>query len=96
MTKKGMPLGGIGAGNFMYNLSGSFGPFQMKPGIYEERFLKQAAFHVREEIKGKAVSYTLATEDVLPAWNKLNKGDAEYKALFPKATFDYKVFQSNI
>ena len=96
MTKKGMPLGGIGAGNFMYNLSGSFGPFQMKPGIYEERFLKQAAFHVREEIKGKAVSYTLATEDVLPAWNKLNKCDADYKALFPKATFDYKVFQSNI
>jgi hypothetical protein len=30
-TRKGMPLGGIGAGNFMYNVSGSFGPWVMKP-----------------------------------------------------------------
>jgi hypothetical protein len=37
-TKKGIPLGGIGAGNFMYNLCGSFGPWQMKVGRYEERF----------------------------------------------------------
>ena len=40
-----MPLRGIGTGNFMYNICGSFGPFQMKPDIYEEHFLKQAAFH---------------------------------------------------
>ena len=31
-TKKGIPLGGIGAGNFMYNLCGSFGPWQLKAG----------------------------------------------------------------
>ena len=49
MTKKGMPLGGIGTGGFMYNISGSFGPFYMKPSVYEERFLTQAAFHIREE-----------------------------------------------
>ena len=51
-TKKGIPLGGIGAGNFMYNLCGSFGPWQLKAGRYEERFLPQAAFHVREEMAG--------------------------------------------
>ncbi|MDL2256008.1 non-lysosomal glucosylceramidase [Parabacteroides sp. OttesenSCG-928-K15] len=96
MTKKGMPVGGIGTGSFMYNLSGSFGPFHMKPGIYEERYLKQAAFHIREERKGETVGYTLATEDVLPAWNRLQVGDADYKALFPKATFDYHVFQSKV
>ena len=96
MTKKGMPLGGIGTGSFMYNISGSFGPFHMKPGIYEERFLKQAAFHIREESNGKVNAYTLATEDVLPAWNRLKPGDADYKALFPKATFDYHVFESNV
>lgn len=96
MTKKGMPLGGIGTGSFMYNMAGSFGPFHMKPGIYEERFLKQAAFHVREEINGKISAYTLATEDVCPAWNKLHTGDAGYTALFPKATFDYHVFQCRI
>jgi len=96
MTKKGMPLGGIGTGGFMYNISGSFGPFYMKPSVYEERFLKQAAFHIREESKGKIIAYTLATEDVLPAWNRLQKGDATYKALFPKASFDYDVFRSDV
>lgn len=96
MTKKGMPVGGIGTGSFMYNISGTFGPFYMKPGVYEERFLKQAAFHIREESNGKVTGYTLATEDVLPAWNKLQVGDADYTALFPKASFDYNVFQSNI
>jgi non-lysosomal glucosylceramidase len=96
VTKKGMPLGGIGAGSVMYNFCGSFGPFYMKPGAYQERFLTQAAFHVREEVNGKTTAYTLATEDVLPAWKRLNKGDADYKALFPKATFDYKLFQTRI
>jgi non-lysosomal glucosylceramidase len=47
-------------------------------------------------VKGKTTTYTLATEDVLPAWNRLKPGDAEYKALFPKATFDYNVFQSSV
>jgi len=67
-TKKGIPLGGIGAGNFMYNLCGSFGPWQLKAGRYEERFLSQAAFHVREEVEGGVVNArTLATDDVLSA-----------------------------
>jgi non-lysosomal glucosylceramidase len=96
MSKKGMPVGGIGTGSFMYNFCGSFGPFYMKPVVYEERFLTQAAFHVREETKEKTVAYTLATEDVLPAWNRIGTGDADYRALFPKATFDYKVFGSQI
>jgi hypothetical protein len=96
ITKKGMPVGGIGTGSFMYNFCGSFGPFYMKPVVYEERFLSQAAFHIREETKGKTVAYTLATEDVLPSWNRLKTGDADYKALFPKATFDYNVFQSRV
>jgi non-lysosomal glucosylceramidase len=68
----------------------------MKPAVCEERFLTQAAFHIREEVKGKVATYTLATEDVLPAWNRIKTGDANYRALFPKATFDYSVFQSQI
>jgi non-lysosomal glucosylceramidase len=95
-TKRGMPAGGIGTGSFMYNLCGSFGPFYMKPVVYEERFLSQAAFHIREETKEATVAYTLATEDVLPAWNRLKTGDATYRALFPKATFDYNVFSCRI
>ena len=49
-AKKGIPLGGMGAGNFMYNLCGTFGPWQLKVGRYEERFLPQAAFHFREQV----------------------------------------------
>jgi hypothetical protein len=89
-TKKGIPLGGIGAGNFMYNLCGSFGPWQMKVGRYEERFLSQAAFHVREESGGSEVkARTLATEDILPAWPRLEPGEGEYHALFPKGWCSY-------
>jgi len=87
----------VGAGNFMYNLCGSFGPWQMKPGRYEERFLSQAAFHVREEVPGTPVrTRTLATDDVLPAWTRLNPGDGEYYALFPKGWCTYKGFSTDI
>jgi non-lysosomal glucosylceramidase len=96
-TKKGMPLGGIGAGNFMYNVAGSFGPWIMKPSYYEERFLSQAAFHVREGVQGKQAKVrTLATDDVLPAWSRLNQGDGDYHALFPRGWVKYKVFDTDI
>lgn len=96
-TKKGMPLGGIGAGNFMYNVAGSFGPWMMKPGRYEERFLSQAGFHVREQVQGKEAKVrTLATDDVLPAWKRLDKGDGDYHALFPRGWVTYKVFDTDI
>jgi non-lysosomal glucosylceramidase len=96
-TKKGIPLGGIGAGNFMYNLCGSFGPWHMKPGKYEERFLPQAAFHVREQV-GEKVAHqrTLATEDVLPAWKKLEVGEGTYAALFPRGWCTYRGFETEI
>jgi non-lysosomal glucosylceramidase len=92
-----MPLGGIGAGQFMYNVSGSFGPWMMKPGRYEERFLSQAAFHIREEVQGKEVKVrTLATADVMPAWKRLNVGDGDYYALFPRGWVTYKVFDTEV
>jgi non-lysosomal glucosylceramidase len=96
-TKKGIPLGGIGAGNFMYNLCGSFGPWQLKVGRYEERFLTQGAFHVREKVKGKDPTVrTLATDDVLPAWTRLKPGEGDYYALFPRGWCTYRTFESKI
>lgn len=96
-TKRGMPLGGIGAGNFMFNFCGSFGPWHFKPGRYEERFLSQAAFHVREEVVGQeARARTLATDDVLPGWQRLEKGDGNYFALFPRSWFTYDAFHTDI
>ncbi len=96
-SRKGIPLGGIGAGNFMYNLCGTFGPWSMKPARYEERFLTQAAFHVREEVAGEpAVVRTLAAGGVLPAWSALEQGRADYYALFPKGWCVYKNFKTDI
>lgn len=96
-AKKGIPLGGIGAGNFMYNLCGSFGPWQLKAGRYEERFLAQAAFHVREQTAaGETKARTLATDDVLPAWPRLKPGGGEYYALFPKGWCTYSGFTTAI
>lgn len=47
-TVVGIPLGGFGAGNFEYNLTGTFGPWQIEPSRLERRFLRTAAFHARE------------------------------------------------
>ena len=96
-TKKGVPLGGIGAGNFMYNLCGTFGPWQLKVGRYEERFLSQAAFHIREKVEGKdATVRTLATDDVLSAWMRLKPAEGAYYALFPRGWCTFNAFQSII
>jgi non-lysosomal glucosylceramidase len=96
-VKKGIPLGGIGAGNFMYNICGTFGPWQMKVGRYEERFLPQGAFHIREQVNGKrATARTLATDDVLPAWARLQPGEGEYYALFPRGWCIYRPFETSI
>jgi uncharacterized protein (DUF608 family) len=64
----GIALGGVGAGSFMLNDSGTFGPWnfggsQYSNGEYQTRILPQAAFHVREQLAGKpATVTTLATK----------------------------------
>jgi non-lysosomal glucosylceramidase len=96
-SKRGIPLGGIGAGNFMYNLCGSFGPWEFKTGLHEEKFLSQAAFHIYEKVKNKLpVIKTLATEDVLSSWNRLSVSEGNYYALYPKAWYTYNSFTSDI
>lgn len=61
----GIPLGGIGAGSFMINQSGSFGPWFFggsRSTSYEVRSTPQAALHVREEIGDHAATKTLVTD----------------------------------
>ena len=104
-TKRGVPVGGIGTGAFMLNLCGSFGPWHLDIGGddspparwgslessgFEQRFLPEAAFHVRVDSAAGSVVQTLATEDVLPAWPRLQPGAGLYAALFPKAWFVYE------
>lgn len=95
----GIPLGGFGAGSFMINQCGTFGPWNMggEPTVlnWEQRILPQAAFHVREEPQGGAATVrTLAMAhhniapqrnfgSVLPAWRQLKPGEGSYSALYP-------------
>jgi non-lysosomal glucosylceramidase len=62
----GVPLGGIGAGSFMVNQDGTFGPWFFggsQDDSWETRALPQAAFHVRERVgSAPATVRTLATD----------------------------------
>ncbi|MEV7608618.1 GH116 family glycosyl-hydrolase [Microbacterium sp. NPDC089320] len=64
----GIPLGGIGAGNFMVNQSGTFGPWwfggsQGDNHAYEVRALPQAAFHIYEKVGAGAPTLTTLASD---------------------------------
>ncbi len=98
---RGIPLGGLGAGSFMYNQSGTFGPWEFRTGLHEERILNSAAFHVREQLAGGTASVlTLATDHplgkLLSAWRTLQPGDGTYAALYPFGWTTYTPFASDI
>ncbi|MBN2155517.1 MAG: hypothetical protein JW776_05705 [Candidatus Lokiarchaeota archaeon] len=104
-TKRGIPIGGIGTGSFMYNLAGSFGPWEFGWGDdssdaqwgseasagHEERFLRAGAFHIYQESNVEKFVKTLATEDIFESWPKLEVGQGTYYALFPKAWVNYDI-----
>jgi uncharacterized protein (DUF608 family) len=49
----GIPVGGVGAGSFMINQAGTFGPWNFggqQGAAWENRILPQAAFHLREQV----------------------------------------------
>ena len=107
----GVPLGGVGAGSFMINQAGSFGPWDFggttenasgPPTQFEDRILPQAAFHVREQLgTGSASVRTLAVNaapwNQLPsAWNTLKVGDGNYGALWPFGWASYKPFSAGV
>ncbi|MFC8523610.1 GH116 family glycosyl-hydrolase [Pseudarthrobacter sp. NPDC057230] len=94
----GIPLGGLGAGSFMINQAGTFGPWNMGGSTntnYEKRILPQAAIHIREQQPGQtATTKTLAVNSsefgsVLPAWSTLDAGSGTYSALYPFGRIDY-------
>lgn len=61
----GIPLGGVGAGSFHYNLFGTFGPWSMggsqASDWWDMRTLPQAAFHIREQVAGASAAPTVKT-----------------------------------
>ncbi|MGN6472077.1 MAG: GH116 family glycosyl-hydrolase, partial [Mycobacteriales bacterium] len=107
----GVPLGGVGAGSFMVNQAGSFGPWdfggnQENAGgsatQYEDRILPQAAFHVSEQAAGASrVTRTLAVNaapwNQLPAaWDPLKRGQGTYSALWPFGWASYAPFHAGV
>lgn len=95
---RGVALGGFGAGSFMYSISGSFGPWAMKCGAYDQWWLSKSAFHIRERIgSGREKVRTLATSPAVDTkWEKLKKGEADYYALQPKGWVTYDCFDLDI
>lgn len=97
--KRGVALGGFGAGSFMYNLSGSFGPWQsFKNTVYQQEWLDSAAFHIHEKVSSKKpVIKCLANDPGLKsAWSQLNKQQADYYALQPKGWITYQCFDTDV
>jgi hypothetical protein len=77
----GVPLGGVGAGSFMINQAGSFGPWDFGGATqnaggaatqFENRILPQAAFHVREQLGDGAASVRTLAVNAAP-WNQLRR-----------------------
>jgi len=96
--ERGIPLGGFGAGNFMLNACGSFGPWHMRPGFPEpERRLAGAAFHFFEKpLGGPARLTTLTATPLMPGWPCLPPNSGYYHALYPKGWFTYRCFTADV
>lgn len=107
----GVPLGGVGAGSFMINQAGSFGPWdfggtnQNQGGSltqFEDRILPQAAFHIQEQVGDAAPTTTTLVVNAAPwnqlpsAWNTLKVGDGDYSALWPFGWATYKPFATGV
>ncbi len=90
---RGIVLGGFGAGAFMYNISGSFGPWADEVGEYDHHYLEGASFHFYEKIDGQIQVRSLTTDTTAkPTWSILDPGSGTYYALHPKGWTRYTVF----
>jgi non-lysosomal glucosylceramidase len=94
--KRGVVLGGFGAGAFMYNISGSFGPWADKVGAYSGSWLKEGAFHVYEKQGEIKTVKCLSRDTVMSSWTKLASGDGTYYALQPMGWCRYNCFQCDV
>ncbi len=96
--ERGVPIGGFGAGSFMLNSCGAFGPWHFQPGSPEEgRRLAGAAFHFYEKPEGGTARVaTLAARPLLPGWTALPAGSGHYAALYPKGWFTWRGFTADL
>ena len=95
----GVPLGGFGAGSFMLNPSGTFGPWHFKVGSPEPtRRLAAAAFHFYDKPDGGPATVTTLTAVAhMPSWTPLPSSRCgQYHALYPKGWFTYRCFDTDL
>ncbi|NQT52333.1 hypothetical protein HQ576_09800, partial [bacterium] len=95
----GVPLGGFGAGSFMLNPSGTFGPWHFKVGSPEPtRRLAAAAFHFYDKPDGGPAAVTTLTAAAhMPSWTPLPSSRCgQYHALYPKGWFTYRCFDTDL
>lgn len=94
---RGIVLGGFGAGAFMYNISGSFGPWADEVGEYSPDRLRGAAFHLYERIGENKTVRCLSTDTMMmPVWERMAVKEGTYSALQPKGWCDYDGFVTDI
>jgi len=95
---RGIALGGFGAGSFMYSISGSFGPWALKVGFFDKRWLSEAAFHIYEKVGDSPVKCRVLSTNpaIKSAWDRLNTGEATYHALQPNGWMTYDCFDLDI
>ncbi len=96
-VNRGIALGGFGAGAFMYNFSGSFGPWVDEIGDYNPMRLPGAAFHIYEDNGGTTTVKCLAVDTMYAStWDKIAIGDGTYYALQPRGWAVYNCFASEV
>jgi uncharacterized protein (DUF608 family) len=97
-SRRGVALGGFGAGSFMYNACGGFGPFFNDMRTLQEAYLSGAAFHAYEKVGTNAplVRSLTCNHPTKPAWTTLGRDDAVYYALQPRGWVTYNNFQTDI
>lgn len=104
-TERGVVIGGFGAGAFMYNILGSFGPFQtFDSTLYKGKRLEEAAFHIYEKVgpaspsggKKRNVKCLATDGTVNSSWDKIKTGDGIYYGLQPKGWVTYGCFDTDI
>lgn len=89
---RGVPLGGIGAGNFVWTYTGSFRHWQIDTGEIYEGAVSGNRFHLVEKIPGeRAQAVTLATGKLTcKSWKSLARGSGTYAGLYPRGFVNWQ------
>jgi non-lysosomal glucosylceramidase len=88
----GVPIGGIGAGSIGRTQRGDFARWHLRVGVHRFEPVAVDGFSLWVEDSGRAAATVLRTTQPPPGWGPgLPVGSGTYRALFPRAWFEYHV-----